>query len=98
MRRRRENSRGPLSPKADQLLMRAAAAPARNEAGDPRRKPDFGRGGPCECIYTRLGASGAGQDPSSLRRISLTALGLPLPPVSFITAPTKKPISFGLDL
>src|SRR6185503_12560235 len=30
------------------------------------------------------------------RRISLMALGFPLPPVSFMTAPTKKPISLGL--
>ena len=26
------------------------------------------------------------------------AFGLPLPPVSFMTAPTKKPISLGFDL
>ena len=38
------------------------------------------------------------RQPSSRRRISLTALGFPLPPVSFMTAPTKKPISLGLVL
>src|SRR5450432_1576867 len=33
---------------------------------------------------------------SNLRRMSFMALGFPLPPVSFMTAPTKNPISLGL--
>src|SRR5206468_4088401 len=72
----------------------------RSAFGRPRTFASHGPPKPREtwsaCEAARPRPPSRFQAPSKRRRISFTALGFPLPPVSFITAPTKKPNSLAL--